>query len=98
MPIYRSRVTVPVFVPGGFLGQTAALATLSAAQVALDLGGSSLNMLRQSERSGKEDCRTRYLPALVVAEASTRCACRITSGLISSCVASAFVYLPTISC
>jgi hypothetical protein len=63
------KVTVPVFVPGGFLGQTAALATLSAAQVALDLGGSSLNMLRQSEKDWEEDCRTRYLPALVTAEA-----------------------------
>jgi hypothetical protein len=63
------KVTVPVFVPGGFLGQTAALATLSAAQVALDLSGSSLNMLRQSEKRWEEECRTRYEPALVVAEA-----------------------------
>ncbi len=62
------KVTTPVEIPGGVLGQAAALATLSAAQLALDLAGSPLNLLRESQRSWEAELRTRYIPTLVVAE------------------------------
>ena len=62
------KVTAPVEIPGGFIGQTAALATLSAAQLALDLGGSGLSGLRQSQRGWESELRSRYTPAIVIAE------------------------------
>ncbi len=62
------KVTIPMEIPGGVVGQAAALATLGAAQIALDLGGSPLNLLRQSQRAWESEMRTRYIPTLVVAE------------------------------
>jgi hypothetical protein len=64
MPI---QVNVPVEIPGGFIGRAAALVALSAAQVALNIGRSSLNPLRQSE-AGEDALRLAYTPSLVVAE------------------------------
>ncbi len=61
-------VTVPVNVPGGFLGRTAAIAALETAQIALNLGSSALHALRVSQRQWEETLRTRYLPAMIVAE------------------------------
>jgi len=65
MPI---RVTLPLEIPGGVFGQAAALAALGTAQLALDLAGSPLNLMRQSQRSWESELRTRYIPTLVVAE------------------------------
>ncbi len=65
MPI---AMKIPVNVPGGVPGRTAALATLRAAQFALNLGGSALHALRQSQKGWEEELRTRYIPLLVVAE------------------------------
>jgi hypothetical protein len=62
------KVTTPVELPGGVFGQAAALATLGTAQIALELAGSPLNLLRQSQRSWEAELRTRYIPTLVVAE------------------------------
>ena len=62
------KVTIPMEIPGGVLGQAAALATLGAAQIALNLPGSPLNLLRQSQKSWEAELRTRYIPTLVVAE------------------------------
>jgi len=62
------KVTAAVEIPGGVFGQSAALATLGAAQLALDLGGSGLNTLRQSQKTWESEVRTQYIPALVVAE------------------------------
>ena len=64
MPI---AVTVPVELPGGFLGRAAALVALSAAQVAMDVGGTLLDPLRQSE-AGEAELRRLYGPSLVRAE------------------------------
>ena len=64
MPI---QVNVPVQIPGGFIGRAAALVALSAAQVALNVGGSPLNPLRQSE-AAEDALHARYAPSLVVAE------------------------------
>ncbi len=61
-------ITTPVAVPGGVIGQTAALASLRAAQFALTLGGSALHALRQSQKNWEEELRTRYIPSLVIAE------------------------------
>ena len=65
MPV---SMTIPVNVPGGILGRTAALATLEAAQVAMSLGSSALHALRQSQKELEDTLRTKYIPALVVAE------------------------------
>ena len=61
-------ITTPVQIPGGIIGQTAALASLHAAQFALTVGGSALHALRQSQRQWEEEIRTRYIPTLVIAE------------------------------
>ncbi len=61
-------ITTPVQVPGGVIGQTAALASLRAAQFALTLGGSALHALRQSQKRWEEELRTRYVPSLVIVE------------------------------
>ena len=63
------KVTVPVTIPGGIAGQTVALATLGAAQLALDLGGSELHLLHEREKSWEAQVRSRYMPAVVIAEA-----------------------------
>ena len=63
------KATVPLEIPGGIFGQAAALATLGAAQLALDLVGSELNSLRQSQKSWEAELRSRYTPAVVIAEA-----------------------------
>ncbi len=65
MPI---AMKIPVEVPGGMAGRTAALATLRAAQFAMNLGGSALHALRQSQKGWEEELRTRYASLLVVAE------------------------------
>ena len=65
MPV---SMTIPVNVPGGILGRTAALATLEAAQVAMSLGSSALHVLRQSQKQLEDTLRTKYVPAMVVAE------------------------------
>jgi hypothetical protein len=61
-------VTTPVGVPGGIIGQTAAIASLHAAQFALTVGSSALHALRQSQRQWEQEIRTHYIPALVIAE------------------------------
>jgi hypothetical protein len=64
MPV---EVTIPVDVPGGTFGRAAALATLRAAQYAMDLGAPVING-RRSPKPWQQEFRTRYAPALVVAE------------------------------
>ena len=71
-------ISTPVQVPGGMLGKTAALTTLRAAQFALDLGGSALHALRQSQKSWEEKLRTQYVPSLVIAE--SRYSIRLNTG------------------
>lgn len=71
-------ISTPVQVPGGMLGKTAALTTLRAAQFALNLGGSALHALRQSQKSWEEKLRTQYVPSVVIAE--SRYSIRLTSG------------------
>jgi hypothetical protein len=61
-------MTIPVEIPGGFAGRAAALATLTAGQVALSLGGSALNLLRQSQKGWEDRLRTQLTPALLVAD------------------------------
>jgi hypothetical protein len=62
------QMKIPVEVPGGFVGKAAALTTLKGAQLALDLGGSALNALRQRQKRWEQDLRAHYVPALVIAE------------------------------
>ena len=65
MPI---SMTIPVEVPGGIAGKAAALATLRAAQLAMNLGGSALNAMRLSQKGWEAELRANYVPALVIAE------------------------------
>jgi hypothetical protein len=65
MPI---GMTIPVETPGGNTGKTAALATLRAAQFALNLGGPALSGMRKSQRAWEDEMRARYAPSLVIAE------------------------------
>jgi hypothetical protein len=65
MPV---SMTIPVDVPGGILGRTAALVTLATAQIAMSLTGSTLHDLRQSQKQLEDTLRTKYVPAMVVAE------------------------------
>ena len=71
-------ISTPIQVPGGMLGKTAALTTLRAAQFALNLGGSALHVLRQSQKSWEETLRTQYVPSLVIAE--SRYSIRLNTG------------------
>ena len=71
-------ISTPVQIPGGMLGKTAALTTLQAAQFALNLGGSALHALRQSQKSWKEKLQTQYVPSLVIAE--SRYSIRLKTG------------------
>lgn len=61
-------VKIPVEVPGGVAGRTAALVTLRGAQIALNLGGSSLHALRTSQKGWEAELQAHYIPAMVVAE------------------------------
>jgi len=61
-------LTIPVTVPGGSTGKTAALAALKAAQVALNLGSSALGRLRASQKTWDNELRTRFEPTLLVTE------------------------------
>ncbi len=65
MPI---DITLPVDVPGGTIGKATALAGLKTAQVALNLGNSALGSLRQKQKSWDQELRTRFEPALLIAE------------------------------
>lgn len=71
-------ISTPVQVPGGMLGKTAALTSLRAAQFALNLGGSALHVLRQSQKSWEEKLRTQFVPSLVIAE--SRYSIRLKTG------------------
>jgi len=62
-------LTIPVTVPGGSTGKTAALAGLRAAQIALSVGGSALGRLREKQKTWDSELRTRFEPALLVTEA-----------------------------
>lgn len=62
------ELKVPIDIPVGFIGQQAALLALDAAQAAMNLGGSALNVLRQSQKAWDLNLRTHYIPAVVVAE------------------------------
>jgi hypothetical protein len=65
MPI---GMTIPVEAPGGATGKAAALATLRAAQFALNLGGPALSGMHKSQRAWEDEMRARYAPSLVIAE------------------------------
>lgn len=65
MPI---DMTTAIDAPGGQAGRTAALATLRAAQLALELGDSALGILNLPGSKSDDDLRSKYTPSLVVAE------------------------------
>jgi len=71
-------ISTPVQIPGGMLGKTAALTTLRAAQFALNLAGSALHALRQSQKSWEQKLRTQYIPSLAIAE--SRYSIRLNTG------------------
>ncbi len=75
MPV---EMTIPVEVPGGVAGRGAALATLRAAQIAMDVGGSALGSLQLPESDWEQDLRTKVVPSLVVAE--TRYSLKLSNG------------------
>jgi hypothetical protein len=61
-------ITLPVEVPGGSTGKTAAITALKAAQVAMNLGGSALGRVRASQKNWDNELITRFEPTLVIAE------------------------------
>ena len=61
-------ISAPVDIPRGSAGRTAAVATLHAAQAAVDLGGSVFGALGGTATQSDEDLRTQYTPSLLVAE------------------------------
>jgi hypothetical protein len=65
MPI---DVTIPVEVPGGNAGKTAALTALRGAQFALNLGSSALGSVHKSRKAWEQDLLAKYGPSLVIAE------------------------------
>jgi hypothetical protein len=66
MPI---DVTIPVDVPGGTPAKTVALTALRAAQIAVSFGASAIKNVRPSQKAWQQELRTRFAPALVIAEA-----------------------------
>jgi hypothetical protein len=65
MPI---DMTLPVEVPGGSAGKTAALTALRGAQFALNLGSSALGNVHTSRKAFEQDVLAKYGPSLVIAE------------------------------
>jgi hypothetical protein len=66
LPIHSS---IPLNVPGGAVGRAAAVATIRAAQTAMTVRGSALNVWRSMQNDWTQDLNKRYAPALVLAEA-----------------------------
>ncbi len=61
-------MTLPVNVPGGSAGKTAALTALRGAQFALNLGGSALGGMHTSRKAWEQDVIAKNGPSLVIAE------------------------------
>jgi hypothetical protein len=61
-------IMLPVDVPGGNTGKTAALTALRGAQFALNLGSSALGNMHTSRKVWEQEVLTKYGPALVIAE------------------------------
>jgi hypothetical protein len=66
MPIHAS---IPVSVPGGTLGRTASLATLKAAQTAMDLAGPALDRVSASHSGWNSEVLKRYGSSVFFTEA-----------------------------
>jgi hypothetical protein len=64
MPI---AISVPLEIPGGSTGRTAALAGLRAADAALSLGSAAVGLLNLQSRDNN-DLRARFAPSLIIAE------------------------------
>lgn len=63
-----TAMSAPVEVPGGEAGRAVTLATLDAAQLALNVGDPVFGILDRSRSKSDEDLRAQYTPSLVVAE------------------------------
>jgi hypothetical protein len=77
-------MSIPVEVPGGSIGKGAASAALRAAQLALNVGGSALNLLRQSQKNWEKELRAHYATSLVIAE--SRYSLRLRNGEVADFV------------
>ena len=66
LPIHN---TIALNVPGGELGRKAAVATIGAAQGAMALAGSALNVLHRTDADWNQNLALRYAPAMIFAQA-----------------------------
>jgi hypothetical protein len=69
---------IPVEIPGGFAGRTAALLALQAAQTALSIAGSTLNVMRTSQKTWSDALQREYGQSVALAE--SRYTLKMTDG------------------